>query len=101
MSSEESMKTYTELALVSQSHKNVQDYYGEVMKDKTGLDVSVVYNVADGAMSLPNSINTAKWDKVIVDNISDYMQDKKSFDDMIKDTQKGVQAALDEENKNK
>ena len=101
MSSEESMKTYTELALVSQSHKNVQDYYGEVMKNKTGLDVSVVYNVADGAMPLPNSINTAKWDKVIVDNISEYMQDKKSFDDMIKDTQKGVQAALDEENKDK
>lgn len=101
MSSEELMKTYTQLALFSQSHKNVQDYYGEVMKNKTGLDVSVVYNVADGAMPLPNSINTAKLDKLIVDNVSEYIQDKKSFDDMIKDTQKGVQSALDKENKNK
>ncbi|MEG2869877.1 MAG: sugar ABC transporter substrate-binding protein, partial [Terrisporobacter sp.] len=95
MSSEESMKTYTELALVSQSHKNVQDLYGDVMKEKTGLDVSVVYDVAKDAMPLPNSVDTAKWDKVIVDNISSYVQDKQSFDDMIKNTQKGVQEVLD------
>ncbi|MGL5755523.1 MAG: ABC transporter substrate-binding protein [Paraclostridium sp.] len=101
MSSEESMKTYTELALVSQSHKNVQNLYGDVMKDKTGLDVSVVYDVAKDAMPLPNSVDTAKWDKVIVDNISSYVQEKQSFDDMIKNTQKGVQEVLDKENQNK
>ena len=99
MSSEEAMKTYTKLALVPQAHKNVQEYFGEVMKEETGLDVSVVYEVADGAMPLPHSISTAKWDKVMVDNVSEYIQGKKSFDDMIKDTQKGVQEALDEENK--
>lgn len=98
MSSEESMRKYTELALVSQAHKNVQTAYGEIMKEKTGLDVSVVYEVADGALPVPNSIETAKWDKVIVDNISAYVQDKKSFDDMIKDTQTEFQSILDKEN---
>ena len=58
------------------------------MKEKTGLDVSVVYDVAKDAMPLPNSVDTAKWDKIIVDNISSYVQDKQSFDDMIKNTQK-------------
>lgn len=101
MSSEESMKTYTELALVSQSHKNVQDLYGKVMKEKTGLDVSVVYDVAKDAMPLPNSVDTAKWDKIIVDNISSYVQDKQSFDDMIKNTQKDMQEVLDKENQGK
>ncbi|MGL4796957.1 MAG: ABC transporter substrate-binding protein [Paraclostridium sp.] len=98
MSSEESMRKYTELALVSQAHKNVQEDYGKIMKEKTGLDVSVVYEVAEGAMSLPCSIETAKWDKIIVDNVSEYVQGKKSFDDMIKDTQKDFQAILDKEN---
>ena len=53
------MKTYTGLTLVSQLHKNVQDLYGDVMK-KTGLDVSVVYDVAKDAITLPNSIDTGK-----------------------------------------
>ncbi|MGL5718796.1 MAG: ABC transporter substrate-binding protein [Paraclostridium sp.] len=98
MSSEESMRKYTELALVSQSHKNVQEDYGTIMKEKTGLDVSVVYEVAENALPVPNSIETAKWDKVIVDNISAYVQGQKSFDDMIKDTQAEFQAILDKEN---
>lgn len=98
MSSEESMRKYTELALVSQAHKNVQEDYGKIMKEKTGLDVSVVYDVAEGAMPLPCSIETAKWDKIIVDNVSEYIQDKKSFEDMIKDTQTEFQAILDKEN---
>ena len=71
------------------------------MKEKTGLDVSVVYDVAKDAMPLPNSIDTAKWDKIIVDNISSYVQDKQSFDDMIKNTQKGMQEVLDKENQGK
>ena len=101
MSSEKSMTTYTELALVSQAHKNVQELYVDVMKEKTGLDVDVVYDVAEDAMPIPNSIETGKWDKVITDNISAYLQGKKSFDNMIKDTQEGVQKVLDKENKNK
>lgn len=101
MSSEESMTTYTELALVSQAHKNVQELYADVMKEKTGLDVDVVYDVAEDAMPIPNSIETGKWDKVITDNISAYLQGKKSFDNMIKHTQEGVQKVLDKENKNK
>lgn len=63
--------------------------------------LSVVYDVAKDAMPLPNSVDTAKWDKVIVDNISLYVQDKQSFDDMIKNTQKDVQEVLDKENQNK
>ncbi|MEG1311406.1 MAG: sugar ABC transporter substrate-binding protein [Romboutsia sp.] len=99
MSTEESMTTYTELALVPQSHKNVRAAYGDIMKEKTGLNVDAVYDVTEGAMPLPHSINTAKWDKVITDNISTYIQDKITFDEMIKNTQKGIQDALDEENK--
>lgn len=88
MSSEESMRKYTELVLVPQAHKNVQTAYREIMKEKIGLDVSVVYDVTDGAFPVQNSVETGKWDKAIVDNISAYIQDKKSFDNMIKDTQR-------------
>ncbi len=99
MSTEEAMKTYTELALVPQAHKNVQELFGKVMKEQTGLDVTPVYEVADGAMALPNSFETSKWYKVITDNISDYLQGKQSFDDMISKSQKGVQEILDKEKK--
>lgn len=99
ISTEEAMKKYTEMALVPQSHKNVQDTFGEVMKEKTGLDVSVVYDVANGAMPLPASFESSKWYKVITDNLSAYMQDQMSFDELISKSQSGVQEILDKEKK--
>lgn len=99
MSSEESMKTYTEIALVPQAHKNVQEFFVEVMKEKTGIDATVISNVALDAMSLPNSFETAKWDKVITDNINEIMQGKKSVDEALENAQKEMQAILDKENK--
>ncbi|MEG2381344.1 MAG: DNA-directed RNA polymerase subunit omega, partial [Oscillospiraceae bacterium] len=69
--------------------------------DKAGSSYLLVMEIAkrarqitEGAMPLPHSINTAKWDKVITDNISTYIQDKITFDEMIKNTQKGIQDAL-------
>ncbi|MGL4914583.1 MAG: ABC transporter substrate-binding protein [Romboutsia sp.] len=98
MSTEEAMTTYTELALVPQSHKNVRPAYLDIMKEKTGLDVSSAYDITEDAMPFPNSVQTEKWDKVITDNISAYVQDKITFDEMIQNTQKGVQEILDKEN---
>ncbi|MDO7206130.1 hypothetical protein Q5M85_20615 [Paraclostridium bifermentans] len=35
--------------------------------------------VAKDAMPLPNSFETSKWDKAIVDNITKFMQDEISL----------------------
>ncbi|WP_394867254.1 ABC transporter substrate-binding protein [Paraclostridium bifermentans] len=99
MSSEESMKKYTELALVPQAHKNVQDLFGKVMKEKTGIDTSVMSKVAENAMPLPNSFETSKWDKAIVDNVTKFMQDEISLDQALENAQKEMQSILDKEKK--
>ena len=99
MSTEESMKKYTELALVPQSHKNVQDLFGEVMKEKTGLDTTVMSQLAEKAMPLPNSFETSKWDKVIMDNISKFMRDEITLDEALEKSQKEMQEILDKEQK--
>ncbi|MFR3499786.1 MAG: hypothetical protein ACLTT7_12330, partial [Paraclostridium bifermentans] len=99
MSSEESMKKYTELALVPQAHKNVQDLFGQVMKEKTGVDTSVISKVAEDGMPLPTSFETSKWDKAIMDNINKFMQGKVSLDEALENAQKEMQAILDKEKK--
>ncbi len=99
MSSEESMAKYTELALVPQAHKNVQDLFVKVMKEKTGVDASIISEVSVDAMPLPNSFETVKWDKVITDNINELMQGKISIDEAIEKSQKEMQEILDKENK--
>ncbi|MEG1312244.1 MAG: sugar ABC transporter substrate-binding protein [Romboutsia sp.] len=99
MSSEESMKKYTESALVPQSHKNVQTLYGEVMKEKTGIDTAVMSELAKDSMPLPNSFETSKWDKVIMDNMSKFMQGEISLDEALENAQKEMQSILDKENK--
>lgn len=99
MSTEESMKTYTELALVPQAHKNIQDVFVEVMKEKTGLDTNVMLELAENAMPLPNSFETVKWDKVIIDNISKFMQDEITLDEALENAQNEMQAILDKEQK--
>lgn len=99
MSSEESMKKYTESALVPQAHKNVQDLFGKVMKEKTGVDTTVISEVAENAMPLPNSFETSKWDKAIMDNVNKFMQGEISLDEAIENAQKEMQAILDKENK--
>ena len=93
------MKKYTELALVPQAHKNVQDLFGKVMKEKTGIDTSVMSKVAENAMPLPNSFETSKWDKSIMDNITKFMQDEISLDQALENAQKEMQSILDKEKK--
>ncbi len=99
MSSEESMKKYTESALVPQAHKNVQAYFGEVIKEKTGIDTTVMSELAENAMPLPNSFETPKWDKAINDNMSKFMQGEVSLDEALENAQKEMQAILDKEHK--
>lgn len=99
MSSEESMKKYTELAVVPQAHKNVQQLYVDILKDKLGIDASILDEVSKNAMPLPNTFETAKWGQVITDNTNALMQGKISFDEAIKACQDGVQEILDSENK--
>lgn len=99
ISSEESMKKYTELALVPQAHKNVQELFGKVMKEKTGIDTAVMSKVAENAMPLPNSFETSKWDKVIMDNMTKFMQDEISLDKALENSQNEMQSILDKEKK--
>ncbi|MGL4910890.1 MAG: ABC transporter substrate-binding protein [Romboutsia sp.] len=99
MSSEESMKKYTESALVPQSHKNVQDLFGKVMKEKTGLDTAIMSELAKDAMPLPNSFETSKWDKAIMDNMSKFMQGEIDLDTALENAQNEMQTILDKENK--
>lgn len=93
------MKTYTELILVLQAHRNLQDLLGKVMKEKTVIDTQVMSKVAESAMPLPNSFETSKWDKVIMDNITKFMQDEISLDEALENAQNEIQVILDKEKK--
>lgn len=99
MSTKESMEKYTKLASVPQARKDVQDVFTASMKEQLGIDVTPLTDAAQGAMALPNSFDTSKWDKVINDNFNEYLNGKMSLDDAINKTQEGIQKVLDAEKK--
>ena len=99
ISSEESMKKYTELALVPQAHKNVQKLYSDTIKSKLGIDGTILDEVSKNAMPLPSTFETQKWGQVITDNTNAFMQGKMTLDEVIKKSQEGVQKILDSEPK--
>ncbi|MGL5507922.1 MAG: ABC transporter substrate-binding protein [Paraclostridium sp.] len=99
MSSENSMKKYSEIAMVPQAHKNVQEDYVKVVKDKQDLDVSIVPELATNAVPIPSTIETASWERVIITTLEEHLQGKISFDESINKMQAGVQDVLDKENK--
>ncbi|MGX4600682.1 ABC transporter substrate-binding protein [Faecalimicrobium sp. JNUCC 81] len=99
MSSKESMEKYIKLASVPQSRKDVQDVFSSSMKEQLGIDVTPLTDAAQGAMPLPNSFDTSKWDKVINDNFNEYLNGKMALDEALKKTQEGIQKVLDAEKK--
>lgn len=99
MSSEDAMRKYSEIAMVPQAHKNVQDDYVKVVKEKQDLDVSIVPELATNAVPIPSTIETASWERVIITTLEEHLQGKISYDEAIKKMQDGVQAVLDKENK--
>ena len=99
MSSEEAMRKYSEIAMVPQAHKNVQEDYVKTVKDKMNLDVSIIPELANNAIPIPSTIETASWERVISTTLEDHLQGKISFDEAIKKMQDGVQEVLDKENK--
>lgn len=99
MSSEESMRKYSEIALVPQAHNNVQDQFTKSVQEKMDLDVSMIPELAKNAVPIPSTLETMAWERVLFTTLDEHLQGKISFDEAIKKMQDGVQEVLDKENK--